>query len=145
MNKSVYKSDFREPEKIVQLFQSTGGFKLKSNFKQKNSINDSQYRDKKFTAKSEIDDLMVLKRPNECKATIEESDSCSCSTVKIIRRCHNDDEKLFKSMSNGKFCKPPTISTQNIRAVTANVIESKFILLFFLSYFNNSMKQRIEG
>lgn len=119
MNQSVYKCEFRDPKQIVQSLQSMTGLKLKSNFKHKNSIDGLKLRDKKFAAKSEIDISILLRPQLKCEEMADKKVSRSHSIVKIIRRCHNDDEKLFKSMSNGKFCESP----QNSPSVTANVIQ----------------------
>lgn len=142
MNQSVYRGEFRDPKQIVQLLQSVSGHKLKSNFEHKNSIGGSKLRDKKFAAKSEIDISILLRPQMKCEETTGKKVSCSHSIVKIIRRCHNDEEKLFKSMSNGKFCESP----QNSPSVTANVIQFDSIPLLLLSFVNlnnRSKRQRI--
>lgn len=140
--KRVYKSEFLDPKQKVQLLQSMSGHKFKSHAEQQNSINSSKFRDKNFAVKSEIDIWSLLKRQSNQTAA-DRKVSCSRSTVKIISRCHNDDEKLFKSMSNGKFRESP----RNSRRMTENVIPSDSVpLCRFLSFrvnLNNRSKQRI--
>lgn len=105
---------------------------LKAGLNKKNSINNSNYR-KKLPSTSEIDISSHSSWQKKCENGTDRKFPCPYLWygTMIIRRCQNGDEKLFKSVKNGKAHEP-----QNFAA--GNFAMKKYRSVIFFSTFSLS-------
>lgn len=93
MIQSVYKTDFRDPKQIIELWKIPNADKLKSNlFEQRKPISDASTSDHKLPeTKSKINIASSVCRQMERESGIGKKVSCSCLSSEINQ---SDDESL---------------------------------------------------
>lgn len=130
MIQSVCKNDFRDPKQITQLVKSLNGNKFKSDLEHKNSISDSKIRELKFaTNAAKIDVSTLWTNQEKCVVVTDKKTSWHCpSSMNIISCCQNQDEKLFKSMWDGKLSE--LRNSFSVTEINYNVSLCDFLLIF---------------
>lgn len=151
MIQSVYKNELRDPKQITELANSLNGNKFKSVLGHKNSINASNFHESAFVTNGEMDVSRFRTFQGKSRALPDDRVSRQCSTLNVISCCQNHDEKLFKSIWDGKFSKFRNPRSARATKINENVVQFNFLETsyimnngMFLIILNNRWKQKLQ-